>query len=51
VKLGGHFVPTNRIESPFPPRAEMERVREELIQKLRGYTRAEDEPNAGGNRD
>ena len=51
VKLGGHFVPTNRIESPFPPRAEMESVREELIRKLRGYSRADDEPGGGGNRD
>jgi hypothetical protein len=47
VKLGGHFVPTNRIESPaFPSRAEMESVREELIRKLRGYTQGADEPGA-----
>ncbi len=45
VKLGGHFVPTSRIESPRPP-VDIEDVREELIRKLDGRTRASDGPSA-----
>jgi len=45
LKLGGHFVPTNRIESPGPP-VRVEDVREELIQKLMGYSRVDGEPGA-----
>ena len=44
VKLGGHFVPTSRIESPRPP-VDIEDVREELIRKLDGI-RASREPRA-----
>ena len=45
VKLGGHFVPTNRIESPGPT-VLAEDVREELIRKLEGMSRASGEPAA-----
>lgn len=45
VKLGGHFVPTSRIESPRPP-VDIEDVREELIRKLDGRSRASDGPSA-----
>lgn len=46
VKLGGHFVPTSRIESPRPP-VDIEDVREELIRKLDGRSHASDGPGAG----
>lgn len=45
VKLGGHFVPTSRIESPRAP-VDIEDVREELIRKLDGRSHFSDEPSA-----
>jgi hypothetical protein len=43
VKLGGHFVPTSRIESQRPP---VEDVCEELIRMLDARARASGEPGA-----
>jgi hypothetical protein len=45
VKLGGHFVPTNRIESPGPTVLAKD-VRAEIIRKLAGMSRFSDEPSA-----
>jgi hypothetical protein len=45
VKLGGHLVPSSRIESLRPP-VDIEDVREELIRKLDGRSHASDGPDA-----
>jgi hypothetical protein len=45
VKLGGHFVSTNRIESPGPHCSSKD-VRAEIIRKLAGMSRFSDEPSA-----
>ena len=45
VMLGGHFVSTNRIESPGPT-VLAEDVRAEIIRKLAGMSRFSDEPSA-----
>jgi hypothetical protein len=45
VKLGGHFVPTNRIESPGSA-VLAEDVRAEIIRKLAEMSHFSDEPSA-----